>query len=232
MTNQSHRNRRLPTFVARGSRKLSDRQKILIETQLPALSIPSALPGTLDPASLFDPPVSETWLEIGFGGGEHLIGQAARNPGVGLIGCEPFIDGVAKALTALDTGGHSNIRLHLGDARDVVDRLTPASLARVFILFPDPWPKQRHHKRRLIKDLFLDDLARVLAPGASVRFATDVRHYADWAMVRFHRHPAFEWHAATAADWRRPPGDHITTRYEAKGLGDIAPVYFDFTRAP
>ncbi|MEM7767711.1 MAG: tRNA (guanosine(46)-N7)-methyltransferase TrmB [Pseudomonadota bacterium] len=230
--------KRLATFAARGSRKLTARQAELVEHRLPALAVPiagDAVP-SLDPGTLFSadagPTRREAWLEIGFGGGEHLAGQAARNPDVGLIGCEPFIDGIAKVLTMIEAQGLANIRLHPGDARDVIDRLVPASIDRAFILFPDPWPKTRHHKRRLIQMGFLDDLSRVLRPGAPIRFATDVADYANWAMERFHAHPAFAWTARTAADWKTVPADHFETRYQAKALGDIAPVYFDFVHAP
>jgi len=231
MTISANRSHRLATFAARGSRKLSGRQQHLVETLLPATTVPLAETdeaGSLDPVSLFDPAPREVWLEIGFGGGEHLVEQARRNPDVGLIGCEPFLDGVAKALTGIEAGGLANVRLHMGDARDVMDRLRPATIARCFILFPDPWPKARHHKRRLIQPRFLDELSRILAPGAQIRFATDVADYADWAMERFHAHRAYHWSARRADDWRRPPSDHATTRYEAKQLGDIAPVFFDF----
>lgn len=231
------RSRRLPTFAARGTRKLSARQQALVDTVLPQLAVPlgdasAGGAGQIDPARLFDPPPAGVWLEIGFGGGEHLVGQASRHPDTGFIGCEPFLDGVAKALTAIEAGGLGNVRLHQGDARDVMDRLYPATIARCFILFPDPWPKARHHKRRLIQSPFLDELSRVLAPGAQVRFATDVAGYADWAMERFHAHPAYHWSARRADDWRQAPPDHVTTRYEAKQLGDVAPVFFDFEHRP
>lgn len=221
---------RIATYARRGGRKLSARQARLVETLLPRLAVPEAAAGTLVPDALFDPPPREVWLEIGFGGGEHLLAQAARHADIGVIGAEPFIDGVAKLLTGIKAEGLSNIRLHHGDARDVMDRLASASLSRVFILFPDPWPKTRHHKRRLIQPAFLGDLARVLAPGGRVRLATDVRDYADTALQRFLAHGAFQWTARRADDWRTPPPDHVTTRYEAKRLGDIAPVWFDFVR--
>ncbi|MEL6211412.1 MAG: tRNA (guanosine(46)-N7)-methyltransferase TrmB, partial [Pseudomonadota bacterium] len=187
--------KRLATFAARGSRKLTARQAELVELRLPALAVPiasGAVP-TLDPGTLFNAGAGasrrEIWLEIGFGGGEHLAGQAAWNPDVTLIGCEPFIDGIAKVLTMIEAQGLANIRLHPGDARDVIDRLVPASIDRAFILFPDPWRKTRHRKRRLIQAGFLDELSRVLRPGAHIRFATDVADYANWAMERFHAHP-------------------------------------------
>ncbi len=220
---------RLRTFGRRNARKLSPRQQGLMEVLLPQLAVAPTAPATLDPASLFAAP-GPCWLEIGFGGGEHLVGQALRQPDAGLIGCEPFIDGVAKALGQIEDAGADNIRLHAGDARELMASFTDASLDRVFILFPDPWPKTRHLKRRLIQPDFLESLHRILKPGGLVRFATDVRSYADEAMVRFIRHGGFEWLARHADDWRCPPDDHITTRYEAKTLGDIAPVFFDFHR--
>lgn len=218
------------TFGRRNARPLTARQKKLVDDLLPRLSVQETAPGALDPLTLFDA-ADEAWLEIGFGGGEHLIAQAGRNPTVGLIGCEPFIDGMAKALAQIEDAGLETIRLHMGDARDVMSWLKPGSISRVFILFPDPWPKVRHHKRRLIQPAFLDELARITAPGARIRFATDVASYADQALVRFLRHGCFEWAPRRAGDWRNPPADHVRTRYEAKALGDVAPVYFDFVRA-
>lgn len=226
----TERSRRLATFARRGGRKLSARQARLVAARLPDLAVPDAAAGALDPRGLFARDVKEVWLEIGFGGGEHLLAQAARHPEIGLIGAEPFIDGVAKVLAGIEDKGLANLRLHPGDARDVMDTLAPQSLARVFILFPDPWPKTRHHKRRLIQLGFIDDLARLLAPGGRVRFATDVRSYADEALARFLAHGGFDWTAERADDWRTPPADHVTTRYEAKRLGDIAPVWFDLVR--
>lgn len=168
------------------------------------------------------------WLEIGFGGGEHMIGQAARHPDIGFIGCEPFIEGMAKALGQIEDHGLTNIRLHMDDVRPIVSGLAANTLDRVYILFPDPWPKKRQQKRRLIQPDFLSDLARVLKSGGQLRFATDVKSYADEALAHFINHPAFEWQASAADDWRKPPQDHLTTRYESKKLGDCAPVWFDF----
>lgn len=195
---------------------------------MPRLRVPLSAGEPIAPDALF-PEARETWLEIGFGGGEHLAGQAARHPDVGFIGCEPFIDGVAKLLTAIEEDGLSNIRLHDSDAREVIAALPEAFLSRVFILFPDPWPKARHQKRRILQPEFLDALARVLKPGARVRFATDVRSYADHALEVFLADPRYDWQASRADDWRTAPADHITTRYESKRLGDIAPVWFDFS---
>ena len=219
--------RPLRTFGRRGGRALSARQQAYIDELLPSLAVPLAAPGTLDPLTLFKS-ASEVWLEIGFGGGEHLIGQAARHPEIGIIGCEPYLEGMAKALTGIDEAGLTNIRLHMDDAREVMETLKSGSIARTFILFPDPWPKKRQQKRRLIQSEFLDELTRVSAPGAAVRFATDVKSYADEALEKFLKHGAFKWLAERADDWRKPPADHLTTRYESKQLGDCAPVWFEF----
>jgi tRNA (guanine-N7-)-methyltransferase len=223
--------RRLRTFGRAGGRPLSARQRHLMDTELPKLALPVAgLRQSLDPQALFQTPREAIWLEVGFGGAEHLTGQAERHREIGFIGAEPFDEGVAKALGQIEDHGLSNVRLHHGDIRNVLDLLAPAVLDRVFILFPDPWPKKRQQKRRLIQPEFLKSLARVMKPGAKLRFATDVASYADEALGHFLAEPAFEWSAERADDWRIAPADHIETRYQIKQLGDCAPVYFDFTR--
>jgi tRNA (guanine-N7-)-methyltransferase len=197
-----------------------------METLLPGLAIPA---GPFDPAALA-PAARESWLEIGFGGGEHLAAQAAANPDTLLLGAEPFLNGVASALRHIDEAGLGNVRLHAGDARDLLAALPDGALARVFILFPDPWPKARHHKRRLIQPAFVAELARVLAPGGRVRFATDWADYADHTLRVFAAEPRFVWLAERADDWREAPADHVATRYEAKRLGDCAPIWLEFAR--
>lgn len=216
--------RPIRTFGRVGGRALSPRQQALVDELLPQLQVPE---GLSDPQALF-PGLKEVWLEIGFGGGEHLAEQARRHPDVGFIGCEPFIEGMAKALTQVDADGLENVRLLMDDARPLVDGLAPGSLARVFIMFPDPWPKKRQQKRRLIQPDFLDSLHRVCRKGARVRFATDVVSYADEALWRFLQHGGYRWQARRADDWRLAPEDHVTTRYETKKLGDCAPVWYDF----
>ncbi len=224
------KSRPIRTFGRIGGRALSTRQQGLIDVLLPHLEIPEAKAGTLQPRTLFEPQPKDVWLEIGFGGGEHLTGQAERHLDIGLLGCEPFIEGMAKALGQIEDAGLNNVRLHMDDARPVVERLSAGSVSRIFILFPDPWPKKRQQKRRLIQPDFLDDLARILAPGGHLRFATDVKSYADEALAHFCAHPKFKWMAKCADDWRKPPLDHLTTRYEAKKLGDCAPIWYDFKR--
>jgi tRNA (guanine-N7-)-methyltransferase len=169
-------------------------------------------------------------LEIGFGGGEHLVAQAQAQPHAHFIGVEPFLNGVASCLRHIEEGGVTNVRLHMGDAREVIARLPDASLDLVAILFPDPWPKARHWKRRLIQHEFLDALARVLKPGGEVRFATDWAHYAAWTLELFTRDQRFTWTAECAADWREPWPGHVRTRYEQKRLGDCAPVWLRCVR--
>ena len=204
------------------SRPIKPRQAELMDTLLPRLAVDLAAP----PMG-----AGETWLEIGFGGGEHLAEQAARHPAVRLLGAEPFLNGAASALRHLDARGLENVRLHVGDARDLLAALPDASLARVFILFPDPWPKARHRKRRLVNPAVAAELARVLAPGGRLRFATDWADYADTALRALRGEGRLAWTARRADDWRLPPADHVTTRYEEKRLGDCAPVFLDFVRA-
>jgi tRNA (guanine-N7-)-methyltransferase len=216
----------LRTYGRIKARPIKPRQARLLETLAPRVAIP---PGPLDPLTL-KPDAAEVWLEIGFGGGEHMAAQAARRPEVLILGVEPFLNGVASALRHVDEAGLDNVRIRQGDAREVLDDLAPASLDRVFILFPDPWPKTRHHKRRLIQDETITALARALKPGGALRFVTDWQAYAAWTLERMLRAPDFTWTARRAADWRRPPADHLTTRYETKALGDCAPIYLDFER--
>ncbi len=208
------------------ARPIKARQASLLETLAPKVDIPE---GPFDPRALKSD-AREVWLEIGFGGGEHMAGQAARDRDLLIIGVEPFLNGVASALRHLEDGGLENVRVHQGDAREVAGRLPDGSLDRVFILFPDPWPKARHHKRRIVQEDFLAELAAKLKPGGRLRFATDWADYADWTLERVLKSGLFAWPADRADDWRIPPADHLTTRYEEKKLGDCAPVFLDFVR--
>ena len=217
----------LRSFGRLKARPIKPRQAGLVETLLPRIALD--LSGPLDPRSLM-PEAREVWLEIGFGGGEHLAEQAARHPDTLLLGAEPFLNGAASAIRHIAERGLSNVRLHVGDARDLLCVLPDASLQRIFILFPDPWPKTRHHKRRLIQPALVAELARVLEPGGRLRFATDWADYADWSLERLRAEPRLAWTAERADDWHLAPPDHVATRYQAKGLGDIAPVYLDFAR--
>ena len=203
------------------SRAIKPRQGALMQTLLPRIAIDLSAPTVGE---------VETWLEIGFGGGEHLAEQAARRPDVRFLGAEPFLNGAASALRHVDERGLENVRLHVGDARDLLAALPEASISRLFLMFPDPWPKARHRKRRLLNADTVAQFARVLRPGGGFRFATDWGDYADRGLETVLRSGAFDWPAERADDWRRPPPDHVTTRYEEKRLGDVAPVFLDFTR--
>jgi len=219
----------LRSFGRIKARPIKSRQASLLETLLPTIALDLSRP--IDLVAL-KPDAAEVWLEIGFGGGEHLTAQAQRRADVLVLGAEPFLNGVASALRHIEAAALTNVRLHAGDARDLLAALPDGSLDRVFILFPDPWPKLRHHKRRLIQPDVVVALARVLKPGGRLRFATDWANYADWTLERVTRTMAFAWTAQRADDWRIAPADHAPTRYEAKKLGDIAPVYLEFERRP
>ena len=217
----------LRSFGRIKSRALKPRQAALFDTLLPAIALPDPAAGPIDPQTLM-PGATEVWLEIGFGGGEHLATQAARRPQALMIGCEPFLNGVGSALRHIDEGGLKNIRLHADDARAAMAALPDASLDRVMILFPDPWHKARHNKRRLVQDDFAAEVARLLKPGGRLRFVTDWKDYAEWALERFRRTPGLTWLAREADDWRIPPEDHVITRYEEKKLGDTPPLFLEF----
>ena len=184
-----------------------------------------------DPASFFDTKVKEVWFEIGFGNGEHILHQAVNNPDVGLIGCEPFMNGVAALCVGIDEKKVMNIRIWPDDARMLMTRFKPGSLDRLFLLHPDPWPKTRHHKRRFVQTETLDEIARLLKPGAEFRMATDHPELATWLLDKTYAHPAFTWTANAADDWRTPPADWPETRYGQKGVKQgRPPVYFSFRR--
>ncbi len=200
-------------YGRRQGHALRQGQAALVETLLPQVAVPAK--GPLDAATLFGDDRS-LWLEIGFGAGEHLAAQAAARPEVGLIGCEPFLNGVVGALNHIRDGELGNVRLHMGDALDVLDRLAPASLDRAFLLHPDPWPKLRHAKRRFVNPGPLDTLASRLRPGAELRIGTDHPVYLRWTCMQMAARPDFSWLAATPTDWQVSPADWPPTRYEAK----------------
>ncbi|MBF9035414.1 tRNA (guanosine(46)-N7)-methyltransferase TrmB [Rhodobacterales bacterium HKCCE2091] len=172
----------------------------------------------------------EVWLEVGFGGGEHMVHQAAANPQAGIIGAEPYINGVAMLLGKIRAAGVDNIRIHPGDARDLMDVLPAGSVAKAFLLYPDPWPKARHHRRRFVTQEHLGPLHRVLKPGAEFRVATDIPDYVRQALVEVPK-AGFEWLAEGPRDWREPWGDWLSTRYEQKALREgRVPHYLTFRR--
>jgi tRNA (guanine-N7-)-methyltransferase len=205
--------------------KLSSRQAGLRRTLLPRL----AFDPQKEAFSQFSNAVRELWLEVGFGAGEHLVWQAEHHSDAGLIGAEPYEMGVAKLLTKLEERPLNNVRIFEGDGREIIEALPDASLDRFFLLFPDPWPKTRHHKRRFLQVAMLDQLARVLKPGAELRFATDDKSYLPYALERLLFHAKFEWLANGPQDWLSRPADWPPTRYETKAIKG-PPVFFRFRR--
>jgi tRNA (guanine-N7-)-methyltransferase len=217
-------------FGRRKGHALRAKQAALFATLLPRLALDLGAPAPADLTALFDS-VDEVRVESGFGGGEHLIAQAELNPRAGFIGIEPFVNGMAKALAAIDERRLTNIRLHHGDATDVLGWLPDASLTRFDLLYPDPWPKRRHWKRRFIQDAGVAALARVLCCGAEFRFASDWPDYVAWTLERLLRSSAFAWTAERADDWRMPWPDFSRTRYEAKAVREgRTPCYLTFRR--
>lgn len=185
----------------------------------------------LGPDGMFGRPMQDLWLEIGFGNGEHTLHIARENPDIGIIGFEPFLNGVSFLLRAVREANLDNVRVHADDARLLLPYLPSAVVGRVYIQFPDPWPKSRHHRRRLIQTSLLDRLAGLLRPGGELRLATDDPDLANWMMERTWRHPAFVWQARQAGDWREPPADWSPTRYYTKAVAAGRTGYFlNFTR--
>ena len=218
------RNRR-KLYGRRKGPKLSARQVGLRQTLLGALGY---FPGG-DPKAQFPDSVQDVWLEVGFGAGEHLVWQAAQHPQVGLIGAEPYQMGMAKLLTKLEENPVNTVRLYEGDGLDIIQALPDATLSRFFLLFPDPWPKTRHHKRRFLQMEMLDQLFRVLKPGAELRFATDDKSYLPYALERLMAHPGFDWLAQGPSDWKSRPADWPPTRYETKAIKGL-PTFLRFVR--
>ncbi len=215
-------------------KSLRSHQANLMETLFPRVSI-SLAEDMIVPRALFAD-VDDVWLEIGFGGGEHLAHQAAANPRLGILGCEPFINGVAKLVAEIHAHGLTNVRILADDARFLLERLAPASLSRIFILYPDPWPKKRHNKRRFINEETLGFLARALKPGGELRFASDIPDYIAWTLAHVSRlnrekGEVFRWKAESPLDWRTPYEGWPGTRYEAKARREgRVPAYLAFER--
>ncbi|NQW09269.1 MAG: tRNA (guanosine(46)-N7)-methyltransferase TrmB [Alphaproteobacteria bacterium] len=217
----------------RKGRPLRQGQQALIENRLPDLLMPPPpeTVGTVDLSGVFDPPVRAVWLEIGFGGGEHLAWQAEHNPDVGIIGCEPFVNGVASLLRHIAHGGLRNVRIHPDDARPLIEALPSGGLERVFLLHPDPWPKRRHHGRRLVQRGWLDRMWEVLVPGGLLRLATDDVGYLRWMLARLTAHPGFRWTGTQLTDLTDRRADWPETRYETKARRQgRSPAYLEFRR--
>ena len=221
-------------YGRRRGHKLRPGRQALMDTLLPRLRLELPPAGaTLDLAGAFGRPVSEVRLEVGFGAGEHLAAQAVARPGIGFIGCEPFINGIAGLLSLIENAGITNVRVFDDDARKLLPCLPEASIGRIYALFTDPWPKKRHHRRRFICDQTVGELARVLADGGELRLASDHGGYVEWMLEHVARHPDFAWPAPRQGDWTEPPDDWVETRYERKAKKQgLKPVYLRFLRRP
>jgi tRNA (guanine-N7-)-methyltransferase len=217
-------------FGRRKGHPLRRHQAALFGTLLPRLKLDVSRPAPGNLRTLFAD-VDDVRLESGFGGGEHLIAEAEQHPRMGFIGIEPFVNGMAKALAAIDEKKLGNIRLHHGDATDVLAWLPAAGIARVDLLYPDPWPKRRHWKRRFVQDQSVAAIARAVRPDGEFRFASDIPDYVCWTLTRLMRSPDFIWTAEQADDWRKPWQGWSGTRYEAKAKREgRTPTYLIFRR--
>ena len=218
-------------FGRRKGHALKPQQAALFETLLPRLALALDAPAPADLTMLFPTSVAAVRIEIGFGGAEHMIAEAERAPQTGFIGSDPFVNAMAKALAGIDARGLANIRLHFGDAIFLIEWLPAGSIARVDLIYPDPWPKRRHWKRRFVQDATLAQIARILRPGGEFRFVTDWPDYAAWTLKHLARAREFEWTAERADDWRQPWPGFTGTRYEAKAKREgRVPCYLIFRR--
>ncbi|MCF4097005.1 tRNA (guanosine(46)-N7)-methyltransferase TrmB [Maritalea mediterranea] len=217
-------------FGRRSTHKLTPTQQKLMDELMPNIEI-RLEEAALDPATLFQNAQAPLMLEIGYGGGEHLARHAKANPDKNFIGCEPFIDGVGKMLAKIDADGLNNVRLYREDALHLLRALPDQSIAGAYLLYPDPWPKKRHHKRRFINPVTLGELSRLLKPGAEFRVATDIDDYATWVLAHMVRRDDFVWQPQKASEWRDPWTDWEPTRYEEKARREgRSSYYFSFYR--
>jgi tRNA (guanine-N7-)-methyltransferase len=218
-------------FGRRKGHKLKPRQAALFDELLPQLALDLSVKAPADLRTLFGG-VEDLRLEIGFGGGEHLAAEADRAPGTGFIGSEPFVNGMAKMLSLIAAQNLRNVRLHHGDAAELLAWLPDRSLARVDLIYPDPWPKRRHWKRRFVQAASIAQLGRILKSGGEFRFATDIADYAAWTLRHLAQSPGFVWCAERADDWRLPWPGFSGTRYEAKAKrAGRVPCYLIFRRS-
>ena len=218
-------------FGRRKGHALKPRQAALFDKLLPKLALDLGNPASPDLRKLFSSEVDSVRLEIGFGGAEHLISEAKAHPRIGFLGTDAFVNSIAKALVAINDNALANVRLYFGDASELIDWLPREGLSRIDLLYPDPWPKRRHWKRRFIQDESLTRLARILKHGGELRFATDIGDYAAYALARVWRSKDFNWTAERADDWRKPWAGFCGTRYEAKAKREgREPAYFIFER--
>lgn len=232
MSGEPRRSRSTEAFFGRRRGKsMRTPQADALKTRLPEYRIDLGAEPPVPLTLLFAAPVDRVRLEIGFGGGEHLLSEAARHPDTGFIGVEPFVNGMAKLMLALGEAPRANLRVYDDDATRLLDWLPDGCLSGIDLLYPDPWPKRRHWKRRFVSPVNLDRFARVLEKGGRFRFASDIDTYVNWTLLHCRVHPAFEWQAASADDWRRPYAGWPGTRYEAKALREgRPPAYLTFER--
>jgi tRNA (guanine-N7-)-methyltransferase len=218
-------------FGRRKGHRLRSHQADLIETLLPRLALQVDAPAAVDLAGLFDPPAQAVRLEIGFGGGEHLAAEAGAFPHTGFIGCEPYVNGMAKILAQIEAHDLGNIKLFAGDAAELLAWAPPQSLDRIDLIHPDPWPKRRHWKRRFVQGATVAAMARVLKPGAEFRFVCDIDDYVAWTLKHLARSRDFTWTAERADDWRQPWDGYTMTRYGRKAAREgRRAVYLRFQR--
>jgi len=216
------------TFGRAKGKPLSPAQRALMDKAFPKVDFGPVVKAGENPIANIN---GDVWFEVGFGGAEHLIWQAERNPDVTILGVEPFLNGVAKAVRGIVDRDLKNILLHRGDARDVLRLLPDNSLERVFVLFPDPWHKARHNKRRIINEAFIEELHRLIKPGGTFRFGSDIPHYVDWTLTRLKRHGGFDWPVSKQEQWRVRPNDWPSTRYLEKAIREgRSGHFFEFRR--
>ena len=216
----------------RHGRKLRPKMVKLLKEDLPKVIIePTVHEDIIDPFTLFPRPPLEVWLEIGFGAGEHMAWQAKNNSNIGIIGCEPFINGIASLLRYSSDQQLSNIRILADDARSFLPKIPDECISRLFILFPDPWPKKKHRDRRIIQNSTLMEFHRILKPGGKLRIATDHKIYLRWIVIHFNNHPGFSWTARSPKDWRSRATDWPQTRYELKAMSEgRKPIFLEYQK--
>ena len=219
-------------FGRRKGHKLRAYQADLIETLLPRLALDISSPSPAALTEIFDRPLDDFRVEIGFGGGEHLVAEALAFPNIGFIGCEPYVNGMAKILAQIEARNIGNLRLFAGDAAELLAWAPPHSLARIDLIHPDPWPKRRHWKRRFVQGATVAAMARVIKPSGEFRFVSDIDDYCAWTLAHLLRSPDFVWLAERAIDWRQPWDGYTMTRYgrKAEREGRVA-AYLRFRRA-